>query len=173
MNSISSGREQPTRVLAIDQARAVSVRVPLGSAVHCIAGQVWLTQEGMFDDFILMAGEKLVVRQRGTIVMSGMRGAAIVYVLAGERADDAIIFKHDFLDAARTRAAELRREELGRLVGVAWGFVMRVVKATKAMWKNERPVFGENRVTGRSVSGLLSQVGDGTTLSRETVGIDH
>jgi len=138
MNSTSSARKQPSRLLEIDQTRPLSVRVPVGSAVHCIAGRAWLTQEGLPDDVVLAAGEKFVVRQKGLIVMNAIGGAALVYLSAStrERADDAVISTRDFLDAAHTRAAELRREELARLAGVAWGFVMRLVKRTKAIWKN-------------------------------------
>jgi len=138
MNSTSSARKQPSRLLEIDQTRPLSVRVPVGSAVHCIAGRAWLTQEGLPDDVVLAAGEKFVVRQKGLIVMNAIGGAALVYLSAStrERADDAVISTRDFLDAAHTRAAELRREDLARLAGVAWGFVMRLVKRTKAIWKN-------------------------------------
>lgn len=137
MNSISSARKQPDRLLEIDQTRPSSVRVPAGSAVHCIAGRAWLTQDGLLDDVVLAAGERFAVRKKGLVVMSGIRGAALVYLSAGtqERGDGAVIFTRDFLDAAHTRAAELRREELARLAGVAWDFVMRLVKRTKAIWK--------------------------------------
>ena len=143
MNSISSARKQPSRLLEIDQTHPLSVRVPVGSAVHCIAGRAWLTQEGLLDDVVLAAGEKFAVRQKGIVVMSGIRGAALVYLSTStqERADEAVIFTRDFLDAAHTRAAELRREELARLAGVAWGFVMRLVKRIKAIWKTGRPAF--------------------------------
>ena len=129
MNSISSARKQPSRLLEIDQTHPLSVRVPVGSAVHCIAGRAWLTQEGLLDDVVLAAGEKFVSRQKGIIVMSGIRGAALVYLSAGtqERTDEAVIFTPDFLEAAHTRAVELRHEELARLAGVVWGFVVRLV----------------------------------------------
>ena len=158
MNSISSARKQPSRLLDIDQKRPLSVRIPVGSAVHCIAGQAWLTQEDLPGDVVLAAGGKFIVRQEGVVVMSGIGGAALVYLSAGaqERADEAVIFTRDFLDAAHARATELRREELARLTGVAWGFVMRLVKQTQAMWKNERPTFRGKPRTETSVAGLLS-----------------
>ncbi len=158
MNSINPARKQPSRLFEIDQKWPMSVRIPVGSAVHCIAGQAWLTQEGMLDDVVLAAGDKFVVRQKGVIVMSGIRGAALVYLSAStqERADEAVIFTRDFLDAAHTRAAELRHEELARLAGVAWGFVMRLVKRTQAIWKTERSTFQEKPRTETSVAGLLS-----------------
>jgi len=143
MNSISSARKQPSRLLEIDQTHPLSVRVPVGSAVHCIAGRAWLTQEGLLDDVVLAAGEKFVARQKGLIVLNGICGAALVYLSAGtqERADEAVIFTRDFLDAAHTRAVELRHEELARLARVAWDFVMRLVKRIKAIWKTGRPAF--------------------------------
>jgi hypothetical protein len=158
MNSISSARKQPRRLLEIDQSRPLSVRLPVGSAVHCIAGRARLTQEGLLDDVVLAAGEKFVARQKGIIVINGICGAALVYLSANtqERADEAVIYTPDFLEAARTRAADLRREELARLASVAWGFVMRLVKRTKAIWKTERPTFLEKPRTETSGAGLLS-----------------
>ena len=52
MNSISSARKQPRRLLDIDRKRPLSVRIPVGSAVHCIAGQAWLTQEDLPGDVV-------------------------------------------------------------------------------------------------------------------------
>ena len=156
MNSIRSARKQPSRLLEIDQTRPLSVHVPVGSAVHCIAGRVWLTQEGLFDDIVLAAREAFVVRQKGLTVMTAISGAgALVYLSAGtlERADGAVIFTRDFLDAVHARAAELRREELARLAGVAWDFVMRLVKPIKAIWKTERPAFRKKLGTETSVAG--------------------
>ena len=158
MDSISSARKQPSRLLEIDQTHPLSVRVPVGSAVHCITGRVWLTQEGLPDDIVLAAGEKFVVRQKGLIVLKGICGAALVYLSAGtrERGDEAVIFTRDFLDAAHTRAVELRHEELARLAGVAWDFVMRLVKRTTAIWKADRQRLREKPRTRTPVAGLLS-----------------
>ena len=155
MNSIRSARKQSSRLLEIDQTGPLSARVPVGSAVHCITGRVWLTQEGLSDDFELAAGEKFVVRQKGLIVMNAICGAALVYLSASpqERADETVIFTRDFLDAVHARAAELRREELARLAGVAWDFVMRLVKPIKAIWKTERPAFRKEPGTETSVAG--------------------
>jgi hypothetical protein len=121
---------------------------------------VWLTQEGLLDDVVLAVGEKFVVRQKDLIVMSGICGAAIVYLSAStqKRADGAVIFTRDFLDAAHTRAVELRQEELARLVGVAWGFVMRLVKRTKALWKTGRPTFREKPRGAHGVSNVASVI---------------
>ena len=158
MNSNSSARKQTNRLFEIDQTRPLSVRVPVGSAVHCIAGQAWLTQEGLLDDVELAAGEKFVARKKGLIVMNGISGGALVYLTAStqQRADEAVIFTPDFLDAAYARAAELRRQELARLAGVAWGFVMRLVKRAKAIWKTERPMFRKKPPTVTPVAGMLS-----------------
>jgi hypothetical protein len=116
-----------------------------------------LTQEGLHDDIELAAGEKFVARHKGLIVMNAIGGAALVYLSAGTqaRADEAVIFTPDFLEAAHTRAAELRREELARLAGVAWDFAMRLVKRIKAGWRTTRPVFREKPGTGTAVAGLL------------------
>ena len=155
MNSIRSARKQPSRLREIDQTGPLSVRVPVGSAVHCITGRVWLTQEGLSDDFELAAGEKFVVRQKGLVVMNAICGAALVYLSASppERADGAVIFTRDFLDAAHARAAELRHEELARLAGVTWDFVVRLVKRIRAIWNTERPGFREKPSTEASVAG--------------------
>jgi hypothetical protein len=100
----------------------------------------------------------LAMHARHACIMNAIRGAALVYLSAStrERADAAVFFTRDFLDAAHARAAELRREEMARLAGVAWGFVMRLVKRTIALWKNERLMFREKPRTDTIVAGLFS-----------------
>jgi hypothetical protein len=141
MNSIRSARYQVNRLVEIDPVQPFSGHIPVGSTVTSITGQVWLTQEGLPDDIILGAGESFVVRRKGIIVMSGLRGAALVHLSAGaqERAGGRVIFTPDFLDAAHARAAELRREALARSARAAWGYVMTLVERTKAVWRNSRP----------------------------------
>ena len=162
MNSISVTRKQAGRLLEINQTRPLLLRVPVGTAVHCVSGRVCLTQEGALDDVVLAAGEKFVARQKGLIVLNGTCGEALVYLSAGtqERADEAVIFTRDFLDAAHTRAAALRHEELARLAGVAWGFVIRLAKRTQAIWNTERPIFREYREQKRRSPVCYQLVGD-------------
>lgn len=128
----SSGWKQQSRILEIDKAQPLSVHLPVGSAVRCIAGQVWLTQEGLLDDVVLAAGEEFVVRGGGLIVMSGLGGSALAYLSAADRPPARGALTGDFLDAAKARAGELRRAEWSRLSGLAWRFLQRALARTKS-----------------------------------------
>ncbi len=111
----------------------MSVRLPVGFAVQCLAGQAWLTQEVRPEDVVLAAGEEFVVQQQGVIVISGIGGEVLIFLSASarQRAGKPLVVTGDLLDAAKARAAELRREEWSRLAGAAWRFVLSIMKRLK------------------------------------------
>jgi hypothetical protein len=42
-----------------------------GETIHCTAGRLWVTFQGDTDDYILLAGEHLVVPNQGKTLISG------------------------------------------------------------------------------------------------------
>lgn len=65
--------------LALD-AKPHSLRLPTGSAIFAVRGEVWLTQEGMREDVVLAAGARFAVRSDAAIVVSALGGDAVLYV---------------------------------------------------------------------------------------------
>jgi hypothetical protein len=97
--------------------RPRTLRLPAGAAIFALRGEVWLTQEGHYDDVTLAAGRRYDVPDRAPIVVSATRGRAELYIAppADARAVAAVDL-HAFL---RAQALRLRREESERLLAAA------------------------------------------------------
>ena len=68
------------------RAREVlDVRNGQGLAVRCLAGALWITQDGDTDDVVLEAGECFVLDRRGLALVSAPVGAATVVVEKASR----------------------------------------------------------------------------------------
>ena len=111
----------PDQAVSLDAVRGTVVDVPRGS--------VWLTQEGHWQDYFLVAGMSYVSLDAGRIVLNAPERASTARVYRielapGERACDAVVnlgggtIARIARDARRARAAEVRRW-FGVLAG-AW-----------------------------------------------------
>jgi len=56
------------------------LQLPVGAAVFVIRGEVWLTQDGRIEDFILAAGRRFDVKSDELILVSATRGDAQLYI---------------------------------------------------------------------------------------------
>lgn len=56
------------------------LRLPVGSTIFAYRGEVWITQEGMYDDVILAPGERFDVRSRALILASATKDHANIYI---------------------------------------------------------------------------------------------
>ncbi len=70
------------RRLELRPDQAVAVPSAIGTMVECLKGPVWLTQEGEWQDFILIDGARFVSGGAGKIVISALdsAGQVLVYV---------------------------------------------------------------------------------------------
>ena len=85
--------------------------LPIGSAIVIYSGEVWITQEGQQDDFVLGPGQRFDVRSRAPIVASAIIGRnAIVYIVPAPAT-----FETDIHELLRLRALQLRTEEINRV----------------------------------------------------------
>jgi len=100
--------------------QAVSVDAVRGTVVHIPHGSVWLTQEGHWRDYILLAGMSYVSLDNGRIVLSAPDGTSAARVFRielapGEHACDAVVnvgagtIARIERDARRAQAAEVGR----------------------------------------------------------------
>jgi hypothetical protein len=121
-------RMPQNRLREVDTGKPVAVHLPIGAAVRVMAGQVWLTQEGLSDDYILSAGEHFEVRHEGLIVFSATDGSALVYYGAADKAGSALA-SPGFGRAVVARARELRRRELACLARRALRFAWRALRS--------------------------------------------
>ena len=113
MNPNTLAEDQTSTLLSVD-ARPVSLRLPVGSAIFAYSGEVWITQEGMYEDVILGPGQRFDVHSRAPILASSTKKrSAAVYVAcardATERPDS------DVYAVLHARARRLRAEELRKI----------------------------------------------------------
>jgi len=79
-------RPNPTQLPRQLRAREVlDIRNGQGLAVRCLAGSLWITQDGDTDDVVLKAGECFVLDRRGLALVSAPAGAATLVVEKASR----------------------------------------------------------------------------------------
>ena len=118
-------------MLRVD-AHPVSLRLPPGAAVFTVRGEVWLTQEGMAADIVLKRGERFDVRNRSKLVISATSESADVFIV-----DPSVARAHrqdNVYDFARSRAAQLRHDELVRLANA----IALRLRSLAARWRGAR-----------------------------------
>ena len=112
MNPNTLAEDQTSTLLSVD-TRPVSLRLPVGSAIFAYSGEVWITQEGMYEDVILGPGQRFDVHSRAPILASSTKKrSAAVYVACARDATqrpDSDVFAVLHARARRLRAEELRK----------------------------------------------------------------
>ena len=102
--------------LAVD-AKPMPLRLPKGSAIFAYRGEIWITQEGMFDDVILAPGERFDVKNRELILATATQGSA--YLVVAEPLRAAECSDRDLFAFLRRGARRLRREQFDAAVSAA------------------------------------------------------
>ena len=69
-------------LIEIPDNRATSVKVAAGATIRCMAGKVWLTQEGDARDYCVPAGVTFCADRSGQAVLSAIEGPSTVIVQA-------------------------------------------------------------------------------------------
>ena len=82
MIEVDSAREGYSRISDIRRDKPLSVSLPIGAAVYAIRGQLWITQEGLYDDVVIEAGERFAIERRGLVVITATSPAAVAYLAA-------------------------------------------------------------------------------------------
>jgi len=112
-------------------SQPLALRLLPGAAVFAVRGEVWLTQERMADDVILAAGERFDVGSRELLIVSATKGSADIHIVAPAEARAAN--SRDLHDFMRTRATQLRHEEIGRLASVLRGEIFGLIARTRGL----------------------------------------
>lgn len=112
-------------------SQPLALRLRPGAAVFAVRGKVWLTQERMADDVILAAGGRFDVRSRELLIVSATQGFADIHIVAP--AEARAVNSRDLHDFMRTRATQLRREEIGRLAKVLRGEIDGLIARTRSL----------------------------------------
>jgi hypothetical protein len=108
MNNTYSQPE--SRRIDIDGSSARSVELSVGDTVRCVRGQIWLTQEGDWRDYCLVAGVSFCADRKGQAVLSAIAGSSAVVVERRARAAVAGTVKIDSIEEI-TRGARRAQAE--------------------------------------------------------------
>lgn len=128
MNNTSSANEASRIVLA--HREATSIDVPAGAAIRCVAGRIWLTQEGDQGDYFVPAGTTFCTDRRGRVVVSATDGASVLQVhRAAPQSYTPGAVSIDSIDslahAARAAQAQHVAGFFASVLGRVWGWVTR------------------------------------------------
>ena len=61
------------------------ITLPRDSLIRVIRGQIWVTEEGVLDDIILVAGQSLALRARGMVLAAATQTPAVVMIASSLR----------------------------------------------------------------------------------------
>lgn len=99
MNPNSEAEDLASTFIRID-ANPLPLQPPVGSAVFVVRGEVWLTQDGCTEDFVLKSGQRFEVRTDELILVSATRDDAQLYVARPSIAAAALPAIPDYLRGA-------------------------------------------------------------------------
>jgi len=130
---MKDSKQNGVRRLELRPQRAASIEAAPGSIVRCLEGTIWLTQEAVPHDYILIPGMRFVSESDGKIVLTSFDGAAVAQVYApgcgadparvgfGLQLDPGVVARVE-REARRARQREIGRlaRKLGDLVALAW-----------------------------------------------------
>ena len=156
MNVFTSAFTARSNVVEIGPKKPLSLYLPEGAAIHSVVGRLWITQEGLIDDFVIPAGERFDVRHKGQIVVSAIDETAVVYLAPEGHAGPAVVASTpEVLDALIARAVQLRRQEMTRWVRVAVHYVRQALKRVRKAWRHRpSPNLGVHGLRSRKRFGI-------------------
>ena len=117
------------RRMALDPRSAESIAATRGTVVRSLEGTIWLTQDALPHDYILIPGTRFVSQSDGKIVLPALDGAAMAQVYApgcgadparagsGLQVDSGLVARVE-REARRARVTEIYRL-LGKLGEIA------------------------------------------------------
>jgi hypothetical protein len=129
---------KPTGRLALRPHQTVSISAAPGTVVRGLEGTVWLTQEALLADCILIPGTRFVSASRGKIVLSALDGAAVARVYAPEcdtrlaHIGTGLQFDPGVLERIEKEARRAQAQEIGRLLRLLGDFVSSAWRSIKA-----------------------------------------
>ena len=125
------------RRLELRANQAVALDAAPGTIVRSLEGTIWLTQDALLSDHILVPGTRFVSASDGKIVLSSMDGASVARVYTpgcndqavvghGLQVDSGVVARVE-REARRARNKEIGRllRKLGDLVASAWDYLAR------------------------------------------------
>lgn len=135
--SLDNMNAGPSR-LGIQPRQAVSIAATRGTLVRCERGTLWLTQEGHYQDYILVPGTQYLSPEKRTIVVSAFDDAGAVTVSwlkpGSERGFGGSLLQIDPAVIARLgqEARQAQARLIGDWIGKLFGIVLKALRGSPA-----------------------------------------
>jgi hypothetical protein len=127
---ISDYKARPQRV-EIAPRQAITVLAHRGTEIRVQHGQVWITQEGDGEDYIVAGGTRFCSASEGRIVVSALSEASRISVswtdasVVGGYARSGVWLDYGRIGELEVAARRARAKELARLLRRGWGLLKR------------------------------------------------
>ena len=128
------------RHIELDARQAVTVRARRGTEVRVASGQVWITQEGDDEDYIVSSGTRFCSGRKGSIVVSALNEASRITVSWTDPqygyARSGVWLDYGQIERIEHAARRARAHEIVRLFQAA---VTRLKRTWRARWRRRMP----------------------------------
>jgi hypothetical protein len=131
MNKPITDYKSRSRLVELSAREATTVIAHRGTELRVLEGQVWITQEGDGEDYIVMAGTRFCSGSEGSIVVSALGEASRIAVswtdpaIAGGYARSGVWLDYGRVAEIEIAARRARAKELRRLLRSGWLFIKR------------------------------------------------
>ena len=131
MNKPITDYKSRSRLVALSAHEAVTVIAHRGTELRVLDGEVWITQEGDGQDYVVVAGTRYCSGSEGSIVVSAFGTASRFTVswtdpaVAGGYARSGVWLDYGRVAEIEVAARRARAKELKRLLRLGWLFVKR------------------------------------------------
>ncbi|MGQ0752419.1 MAG: DUF2917 domain-containing protein [Betaproteobacteria bacterium] len=131
MNKPITDYKARARLVKLSAREAVTITAHRGTEVRVIEGQVWITQEGDGEDYIVAAGTRFCSGAAGSIVASALSESSRISIswtdpaVAGAYARSGVWLDYAQVAAVEDAARQARARELSRLARAGWTWLKR------------------------------------------------
>ena len=116
--------------------RAFVIKGYPGLECHCLAGELWVTQEGDLRDYIMQPGHKMIASHDGKLIVATLRaGTACAYIKPPQRHSDdieALEFESNTLERFLRRVEARRNAAIADAFQALWRWLCRRLKNDRA-----------------------------------------
>ncbi len=107
--------------------RSLQLAVAKGHRIVAVSGEVWVTQSGFIEDYVLRRGDAVTLVSDGPAVVTSF-GPADIEVVAPPTPLTTLDISLDAIERAQQEAHRLRAEAMQEMFGAAWTALGRLLR---------------------------------------------
>ena len=140
LQALSTGADLEARIE--DGMTPLQLAVAKGYRIAAVSGEVWVTQSGFIEDYVLRRGDVLTLVSDGPAVVTSFGPADIEVIAPPSTQQSALDIGLDAIERARQEAHRLRAEAMHEMFSAAWAGLGRVGRRLAGV---AAPVEGRSR----------------------------